>query len=75
MPGSNRSIWGYNSRVATEPLPLDFHRLPLGSLYEDRLVQDLLLLVDVVRACREDDVDRLVSLGVTAPRLSGWRAA
>jgi hypothetical protein len=56
-------------------LPLDFHRLPLGSLYEDRLVQDLLLLVDVVRACREDDVDRLVSLGVTAPRLSGWRAA
>lgn len=54
--------------MAAEPIPLDFHALPLGSLYEDRLVEDLLLLVDVVRACREDDTDRLRDLGVYQPR-------
>lgn len=54
--------------VAPEPVPLDFHALPLGSLYEDRLVEDLLLLVDVVRACRDDDTDRLRTLGVYQPR-------
>ncbi|HVA59984.1 MAG TPA: hypothetical protein VNG13_05540 [Mycobacteriales bacterium] len=52
-------------------LPLDFRRIPLGSLYEDRLVEDLLLLVQVVRACRDDDVDQLIRLGVVGHRSSG----
>jgi hypothetical protein len=47
-----------------EQLPLDFGNIPLGSLYEDRLVEDLLLLVDVVSACREGNDARLVELGV-----------
>jgi hypothetical protein len=51
------------------PLPLDFGNLPLGSLYEDRLVEDLLLLVDVVAACREGDDDRLAALGVCGAAL------
>ena len=46
------------------PLPLDFSSLPLGSLYEERLVEDLLLLVDVVAACRDGDDGRLAELGV-----------
>jgi hypothetical protein len=46
-------------------LPLDFSHLPLGSLYEDRLVEDLLLLVDVVSACLEGNDDRLAELGVS----------
>jgi hypothetical protein len=45
-------------------LPLDFGNLPLGSLYEDRLVEDLLLLVDVVSACQNSDDARLAELGV-----------
>ena len=45
-------------------LPLDFSSLPLGSLYEERLVEDLLLLVDVVSACRAGDDGRLAELGV-----------
>jgi hypothetical protein len=45
-------------------LPLEFGNLPLGSLYEDRLVEDLLLLVDVVAACRDDDDAALAALGV-----------
>ena len=45
-------------------LPLDFGNIPLGSLYEERLVEDLLLLVDVVTACREGDDSRLCELGV-----------
>ena len=45
-------------------LPLDFSSLPLGSLYEERLVEDLLLLVDVVSACRDGDDGRLAELGV-----------
>jgi hypothetical protein len=49
---------------ASGRLPLDFGRLPLGSLYEDRLVEDLLLLVDVVAACLNDNVTRLAELGV-----------
>jgi hypothetical protein len=48
-------------------LPLDFGNIPLGSLYEDRLVEDLLLLVDVVSACQEGNQARLVELGVCAP--------
>ena len=48
----------------TERLPLDFGNLPLGSLYEERLVEDLLLLVDVVRACRDGDDAKLTELGV-----------
>jgi hypothetical protein len=47
-------------------LPLDFSNLPLGSLYEDRLVEDLLLLIDVVAACQAEDDVRLAALGVTA---------
>ena len=50
-----------------EGLPLDFSNLPLGSLYEERLVEDLLLLVDVVSACQQDDVGRLAELGVAVP--------
>jgi hypothetical protein len=46
------------------PLPLDFSSLPLGSLYEERLVEDLLLLVDVVAACRDGNDGRLAELGV-----------
>ena len=46
-------------------LPLDFGNIPLGSLYEERLVEDLLLLVDVVTACRDGDDRRLCELGVT----------
>jgi len=38
---------------------------PLGALYEERLVEDLLLLVDVVRACRDGDDARLCELGVS----------
>lgn len=53
--------------MGTARLPLDFGNLPLGSLYEDRLVEDLLLLVDVVSACMEGNDDRLAELGV-APR-------
>jgi len=45
-------------------LPLDFGNLPLGSLYEDRLVEDLLLLVDVVSACQDGDDAKLAELGV-----------
>ena len=53
----------------TERLPLDFGNLPLGSLYEERLVEDLLLLVDVVRACRDGDDAKLTELGVgTVPQ-------
>ena len=48
-------------------LPLDFGNIPLGSLYEERLVEDLLLLVDVVTACRDGDDSRLCELGVAAP--------
>ena len=46
-------------------LPLDFSNIPLGSLYEDRLVEDLLLLVDVVSACLEGNDARLADLGVS----------
>jgi len=46
------------------PLPLDFGNIPLGSLYEERLVEDLLLLADVVRACQDGDDARLSELGV-----------
>jgi hypothetical protein len=45
-------------------LPLEFGKIPLGSLYEERLVEDLLLLVDVVSACRDGDDTRLAELGV-----------
>jgi hypothetical protein len=47
-----------------ERLPLEFNTLPLGSLYEERLVEDLLLLVDVVSACIAGDDARLAELGV-----------
>jgi len=50
--------------MGTERLPLEFGNLPLGSLYEDRLVEDLLLLVDVVSACMSGDDARLAELGV-----------
>jgi hypothetical protein len=53
--------------MTSERLPLDFSNIPLGSLYEDRLVEDLLLLVDVVSACRDGDDARLAELGVCAP--------
>ena len=43
---------------------MDFGNIPLGSLYEERLVEDLLLLVDVVTACRDGDDSRLAELGV-----------
>jgi hypothetical protein len=46
------------------PLPINFGNLPLGSLYEERLVEDLLLLVDVVSACQEGNDARLAELGV-----------
>jgi hypothetical protein len=52
--------------MEAERLPLDFSNLPLGSLYEDRLVEDLLLLVDVVAACRDENDARLTELGVWA---------
>ena len=45
-------------------LPLEFGKIPLGSLYEERLVEDLLLLVDVVTACRDGNDARLAELGV-----------
>lgn len=53
--------------MEADRLPLDFSAIPLGSLYEERLVEDLLLLVDVVAACREGDDSRLADLGVCAP--------
>ena len=53
--------------MASDPLPLDFGNLPLGSLYEERLVEDLLLLVDVVAACQADDEAKLNALGVSQP--------
>jgi hypothetical protein len=46
------------------PLPLNFSNLPLGSLYEERLVEDLLLLADVVSACQDGNDARLAELGV-----------
>ena len=52
-------------RMSPERLPLDFSNIPLGSLYEERLVEDLLLLVDVVAACRDGDDVRLAELGVS----------
>ena len=52
-------------------LPLSFGNLPLGSLYEERLVEDLLLLADVVSACQDGNDARLAELGVAdAARLS-----
>jgi len=54
----------YNSDVNAPRLPLDFSNIPLGSLYEERLVEDLLLLVEVVAACQHDDTARLSELGV-----------
>lgn len=48
------------------PLPLNFGNLPLGSLYEERLVEDLLLLADVVSACQAGNDARLAELGVCA---------
>ena len=53
--------------MEADRLPLDFSTLPLGSLYEDRLVEDLLLLVDVVAACQHDDDVKLRELGVATP--------
>lgn len=53
--------------MQVEGLPLDFSNLPLGSLYEERLVEDLLLLVDVVTACRDGDDAKLAELGVAMP--------
>jgi len=47
-------------------LPLEFGKIPLGSLYEESLVEDLLLLVDVVRACGDGDDAKLAELGVVA---------
>lgn len=54
--------------MAVERLPLEFGNIPLGSLYEERLVEDLLLLVDVVSACQDGDDGRLAELGVAAHR-------
>lgn len=48
----------------THRLPLEFGNIPLGSLYEERLVEDLLLLVEVVAACHDGDDTRLGELGV-----------
>lgn len=53
--------------MQADRLPLDFSGIPLGSLYEERLVEDLLLLVDVVAACRDGDDAKLADLGVCAP--------
>jgi hypothetical protein len=53
--------------MESERLPLEFSSLPLGSLYEERLVEDLLLLVDVVSACRSGNDERLAELGVRPP--------
>jgi hypothetical protein len=50
--------------MEADRLPLDFSNIPLGSLYEERLVEDLLLLFDVVSACKDDDDARLAVLGV-----------
>ena len=61
---ASRAQVAYTWFMDGEPLPLDFSALPLGSLYEERLVEDLLLLVDVVSACREGDDSRLAELGV-----------
>jgi hypothetical protein len=53
--------------MESERLPLEFSSLPLGSLYEERLVEDLLLLIDVVSACRSNNDARLAELGVSPP--------
>lgn len=53
--------------MGSERLPLDFGKLPLGSLYEDRLVEDLLLLFDAVSACKSGDNARLAELGLAPP--------
>jgi hypothetical protein len=53
--------------MEADRLPLEFGNIPLGSLYEERLVEDLLLLIDVVAACRDDDDARLADLGVRTP--------
>ena len=50
--------------MEVDRLPLNFSNLPLGSLYEERLVEDLLLLADVVSACRDGNDARLAELGV-----------
>jgi hypothetical protein len=52
--------------MQVDRLPLDFSAIPLGSLYEERLVEDLLLLVDVVAACQDGDDAKLADLGVCA---------
>ena len=52
--------------MEAQRLPLEFGKLPLGSLYEERLVEDLLLLMDVVSACQDGDDARLAELGVGA---------
>ena len=53
--------------VDPKRLPLEFGNIPLGSLYEERLVEDLLLLVDVVSACQDGNDERLAELGVAPP--------
>jgi hypothetical protein len=55
-------------------LPLEFGNIPLGSLYEERLVEDLLLLVEVVTACRDGNDSRLTELGVgpVVPTAARW---
>jgi len=55
--------------MEADRLPLDFSTLPLGSLYEDRLVEALLLLVAVVAACRDGDDAKLADLGVCGAAL------
>lgn len=75
-PGLGLRFWRARpaSRTHTcmdsQRLPLEFGNIPLGSLYEERLVEDLLLLVDVVAACRDGDDARLAELGVGTVRPS-----
>ena len=57
-------------RMEGDRLPLDFSTLPLGSLYEERLVEDLLLLVDVVAACQNGDDAKLEALGLARTSLA-----
>ena len=61
--------------MQTKGLPLDFSNLPLGSLYEERLVEDLLLLVDVVTACQSSDDAKLAELGVAPASTDALTAA
>jgi hypothetical protein len=53
--------------MTTSARPAPSAGVEATSLYEERLVDDVLLLREVLAACACDDAGRLMDLGVLAP--------